>query len=165
MAKNTADLEFRKIASDDYDLIVSLTEHEFQRASIDARIETAIGGTPWIRTKASVLRAEIDQNPEGCFAAVLNGKLAGYVTTVINQVASRGTIANLVVSSECQGMGIGRKLLQHALDHFRKLGLHQAKIETLADNEAGGHLYPSLGFHEVARQIHYVMPLKSESKT
>jgi hypothetical protein len=34
-----------------------------------------------------------------------------------------------------------------------------AKIETLEQNLIGRHLYPSLGFVEVARQIHYAMPL------
>ena len=34
-----------------------------------------------------------------------------------------------------------------------------AKIETLEQNSIGRHLYPSLGFIEVARQIHYAMPL------
>ena len=34
-----------------------------------------------------------------------------------------------------------------------------AKIETLEQNPIGRQLYPSLGFQEVARQIHYAMPL------
>ena len=40
------------------------------------------------------------------------------------------------------------------------LNLSQAKIETLATNDVGKHLYPKLGFREVARQVHYVMPLE-----
>jgi hypothetical protein len=35
-----------------------------------------------------------------------------------------------------------------------------AKIETLEQNKIGQHLYPSAGFVEVARQIHYAMALK-----
>lgn len=74
--------------------------------------------------------------------------------------ASRGTIANIAVSSSCRGEGIGRKLIMHSLSRFKELGLHHAKIETLACNEAGQHLYTSIGFREVARQIHYAMPLQ-----
>ena len=33
------------------------------------------------------------------------------------------------------------------------------RIETLAHNAVGQHFYPSMGFEEVARQIHYVKPL------
>ena len=48
-------------------------------------------------------------------------------------------------------------LLEHAIVFFRRSGMEVAKIETLEQNEAGRKLYPSLGFQEVARQIHYAM--------
>ena len=38
-------------------------------------------------------------------------------------------------------------------------GMQVAKIETLEQNPVGQHLYPRLGFQEVARQIHYAMRL------
>ena len=38
-----------------------------------------------------------------------------------------------------------------------------AKIETLEQNPIGQTLYPSLGFQEVARQIHYAMRLDGRS--
>ena len=59
-----------------------------------------------------------------------------------------------------RGKGIGRKLLVRSIERFRELGLAQAKIDTLATNEIGRHLYPTVGFREVARQVHYVMSLK-----
>jgi len=34
-----------------------------------------------------------------------------------------------------------------------------ARIETLEQNPIGRQLYPSLGFLEVARQIHFAIPL------
>ena len=49
--------------------------------------------------------------------------------------------------------------LSIAVDFFRAQGLSHAKIETLDQNAIGQHLYPSCGFREVARQIHYVMQL------
>ena len=142
--------------------IVDLTEKEFRSASIDAKIEDMIGGTPWIQTKAAVLKIELEKNPSGCFVAVLDGEIVGYITTVVIAVASRGVIANIAVSSKVQGRGIGRKLIEKALGYFRELGLHQAKIETLASNQVGQHLYPSFGFKEVERQIHYIMPLQKK---
>ena len=39
------------------------------------------------------------------------------------------------------------------------IGYITTRIETLACNPIGKYLYPSCGFQEVARQIHYVMPL------
>ena len=40
-----------------------------------------------------------------------------------------------------------------------------AKIETLEQNTIGRHLYPSLGFREIARQIHYAMSLIPDAQT
>jgi ribosomal protein S18 acetylase RimI-like enzyme len=34
----------------------------------------------------------------------------------------------------------------------------------LASNQVGQHLYPSLGFREVERQVHYIMPLSEKKK-
>ena len=58
---------------------------------------------------------------------------------------------------EARGQGLGRRLIEHALAHFRAAGMTIAKIETLEQNAVGRHLYPSMGFVEVARQIHYAM--------
>ena len=158
--KNQKDeIIIRTAVASDLRSIVDLTEKEFRSASIDAKIEDMIGGIPWIETKAAVLKTELEKNPDGCFVAVSGGEVVGYITTVIAGIAARGVIANVAVSSKLQGGGIGKKLIGRALDHFRGLGLHQAKIETLASNQAGQHLYPSLGFREVERQIHYIMPL------
>jgi ribosomal protein S18 acetylase RimI-like enzyme len=152
----------RPFRSEDTETIVAITGKVFAPASIDAMIEKMLGrpAAEWREIKAQGVRKELEGNPEGCFVAELGGKVVGYVTTVANHLASRGIIPNLAVSGEVQDRGIGRRLLLRALEYFRGLGLAQAKIETLACNEVGQHLYPSLGFRELARQIHYVMPLR-----
>ena len=45
------------------------------------------------------------------------------------------------------------------LAYLRGQGMEAAKIETLAQNAVGSQFYPSVGFREVARQIHYLMRL------
>jgi ribosomal protein S18 acetylase RimI-like enzyme len=62
-------------------------------------------------------------------------------------------------TAEFRGQGLGRRLIEHALDYFRREGLAYAMIETMAQNEAGQHLYPACGFVEVARQVHFVKRL------
>lgn len=149
----------RTARPDDLEAIVALTEREFKAASMDARMEQMVGGTPWIDIKRDALEKELLQNPAGCFIAETEGRLIGYVTTTILPVAARGIIANLAVDSTCRGLNLGRLLIQKALDFFRAKGLQQAKIETLETNQAGRHIYPSLGFREVVKQVHYIMPL------
>ena len=146
---------------DDAEAVASITSQTFGQVSIDAAIEKAFGrgGASWTEIKCNAVCSELTANPDGCFVAEMDGQVVGYVTTIINEPASRGTISNLAVSPACQGRGVGRKLLDRAIEHFRELGLAQARIETLECNEVGRHLYPKLGFKEVVRQIHYVMPL------
>ena len=65
----------------------------------------------------------------------------------------------MAVSAEFRGLGWGKWLIKHALNHFRSNGLTHARIETLQQNAQGNKLYPSLGFQEVARQVHFCMKL------
>ena len=153
----------RPVREEDAEAIVAMTAEVFGPFCIDKWIEDMLGpaGTAgWVQIKGQAVLHELRENPQGCFVAEVDGRVSGYVTTVVNALASRGVIANLAVMQRAQGRGIGRKLLERALEHFRRLGLAQAKIETLACNQVGRHLYPSLGFREVVRQVHFVMPLR-----
>ena len=156
------EITIRPATPADVEQLIAITGEVFAPVSIDAMIEKNLGkpASSWVEIKGSVIRREMQQNPQGCFVAQMEGQVVGYVTTVVNRMASRGVIANLAVTKKAQNRGLGRRLLEHAIEHFRKIGLAQAKIETLACNEAGQRLYPSLGFKELVRQIHYVMPLK-----
>ena len=40
--------------------------------------------------------------------------------------------ALMAVIEEARGLGLGRRLIEHALDYFRREGLHVAMIETMA---------------------------------
>jgi len=140
-----------------------ITREAFRGVSIDQAVEQLIGptaGMSWQEIKANEVRREIARSPRDCFVAKVGGKVVGYVTTHCDRVLLRGEIPNLAVDRRHRGRGIGRKLLNRALEHFRRAGMKQAKIETLQTNPVGQHLYPAVGFREVARQIHYVMALE-----
>ena len=68
-------------------------------------------------------------------------------------------IPNLAVSASVRGHGIGRALIERALDYFRAEGMAFATIETMVNNPIGQTLYPDCGFEEVARQVHYARRL------
>ncbi len=89
--------------------------------------------------------------------------MVGYVTTRLSPTSGIGWIPNLAVDPAHQGKGLGRALLEHALEFFRARGMEIARIETLEQNPIGQSLYPSLGFAEVARQIHYAMRLNRDA--
>ena len=100
------------------------------------------------------------RDPGGIFVVEDAGKVLGYISTTRDRQSGIGWIANLALIPELRGQGWGRRLIQHALDDFRQQGLTHAKIETLVQNEVGNGLYTSLGFREVARQIHFVADLR-----
>ena len=98
-------------------------------------------------------------NPEGIFVAEVDGEIAGYITTRVNRRTKIGGVPNLAVRPKFQQRGLGRRLIETALEYLRGEGMLYAKIETLDQNQIGSVFYPEMGFIEVARQIHYIRPL------
>ena len=147
----------------DLERLKEITAICFAQVSIDANIEAqfgAIGGRDWRWRK---LR-HIDQDVEGARARGVfvweeEGQVLGYITTRTDAESRIGWIPNLGVLPAHQGRGLGRLLMEHALGYLRQQGMEAAKIETLAQNAVGSQFYPSVGFREVARQIHYLMRL------
>ena len=155
-------IAIRLARADDADRIVEITLEVFGPVSISFKTEQMLGRLPnatWADIKGAQVRRGLETNPSGCFVAELDGRVIGYVTTSVDKMSSSGGIGNLAVAANYQQHGAGRKLIEASLDYFRRLGLTRARIETLDCNEAGQHLYPSMGFREVARQVFYVMPL------
>jgi ribosomal protein S18 acetylase RimI-like enzyme len=144
--------------------IRELTVEAFEGVSIDQNIDRRIGlvtGRDWRFRKARDVDRDIDFH--GAQVAVAadeeTSAVVGYVTMQCDPDTQIGWIHNLAVSPLARGQGLGRRLIEHALAHFRASGMSVAKIETLEQNAIGRHLYPSVGFVEVARQIHFAMPL------
>ena len=152
----------RGFRPEDTDDLKRLTVESFSGVSLEENVEEALGplnGHDWKWRKARHIDDDVRENPEGIFVVEQDGVILGYVTTRIDRAAGKGRIPNLAVSAEARGKGLGRALLERALDYFREHELAYAMIETMAQNEIGSHLYPAVGFREVARQVHFVCKL------
>src|SRR5262245_54513831 len=152
----------RPFRPDDLARVCAITVEGFDGVSIDRNIEGRfgpVGGRGWADRKARDVTFDCEVQPDGIFVAEAGGVVVGYVTCRLDEFARIGRIPNLAVSADHRGQGIATALIQVALDWMRDRGMAMAKIETLVQNERGQSLYPKLGFVEVARQIHYVMPL------
>ena len=146
----------------DLPLLKEITIEAFTGVSIDHGIEQQFGpinGHDWQWRKARHLDDDAARDPAGIFVAEDEGRVVGYITTWQDRAAGIGHIPNIAIRPEFRGQGLGRLLIEHALNHFRAAGLTHAKIETLAQNAIGNHLYTDLGFVEVARQVHFVAKL------
>lgn len=156
-------LSIRQFEDNDLPRIKAITVEAFEPVSIDRNIEERVGGPingrDWRWRKARHIEHDVASDANGIFVAELSAQIVGYITTYHDPEASIGFIPNMAVIPEARGQGVGRQLVEYALAHFRRLNMKYARIETLEQNPVGQKLYSSLGFREIARQIHYGMPL------
>lgn len=145
--------------------IVEITLEGFRGVSVDYLVEERFGEIEpgWRERKAADVRGAAAEQPEGIFVAMEDDEVIGYVTVLVSLEKSLGRIADLAVDARHRQRGLGSRLIDVALEYMRSRRLRLAKIETLTSNEAGQVAYPKRGFVEVARQIHYVMPLGSDA--
>ncbi len=163
----TEEYRLRVYRPDDLARLQEITALTFGPVSIDKNMERLLGPFgpgDWRSRKVQAIADDCRAQPDGVFVAehVTRQQVVGYVTTRLNHASGIGWIPNLAVDPEHQGQGLGRALLERAIAFLREGGMAVAKIETLEQNPIGQTLYPSLGFQEVARQIHYAMRLDAE---
>ena len=155
-------MTIRLFQPSDLDELKRITLEGFDGTALDQNIEKqfgVLGGHDWRSRKARHIEEDCAANPAGAFVAEEDGKILGYITTLLDREIRKGRIPNLAVDASTRGRGIGHQLIQHALEYFRREGLAFAVIETMINNPVGQHLYPACGFIEVGRQIHYSMKL------
>ncbi len=152
----------RAYCDTDRKALKEITARTFADVSIDRSIEQRfglVGGTSWEQRKLSQIEAECDANPGGVFVYEENGTVIGFITVGLDHLTRQGRILNLAVDQGHQGKGLGTQLIERALQYMRDQGMELARIETLEDNAVGRHLYPKMGFEEIARQIYYARRL------
>lgn len=91
---------------------------------------------------------------DGLYVAEVDGHVAGAVNIVPpgsqkSQVAydNEGEFRMLAVAPYYQGRGIGRALVQFALDLAQTQGLDQVAITTMASMTSAQAMYEAMGFH------------------
>jgi GNAT superfamily N-acetyltransferase len=94
----------------------------------------------WNQTEADWQRF-LAMSPEGCFVAEWNGAPVG--TTVACIFGSVAWIAMVLVDEPARGKGIGRALLDHALEFLDRRGIATVRLDA---TPLGRPLYEKLGF-------------------
>jgi len=152
----------RPFRPSDLEPLKEITALGFEGVSIDYAIQEhfgVIGGKDWKWRKARHIQEDVEANAPGIFVYEAGGRPVGYITTRIDAGSKIGWIPNIAIHPEHQGKGIGKALMQAALDYLRQSGMLYARIETLEHNKRGRTFYPSVGFKEIVRQIHYLARL------
>jgi len=63
-------------------------------------------------------------------------------------------LAKMTVSESARGCGVGRQLLQFAIDEARRMGAHRLYLESNTKAAAAIHLYEQLGFRHLPAPVH-----------
>jgi ribosomal protein S18 acetylase RimI-like enzyme len=158
---------YREFRLDDLSRIKEITVAAFDGVSIDRNIDALLGPAAkqnWQQRKSRHIDDDLIRAEAMILVADVDHTVIGYVSTWIDRNAGQGFIPNLAVDQAWRGKGIGKRLIDRAVEHFRKQQVAQVRIETLDQNAVGQKLYPSLGFQEVARQIHYCMNLDEDAE-
>jgi putative acetyltransferase len=58
-------------------------------------------------------------------------------------------VAKMTVAEQCRGLGIGKKLLSHVIEHARARGAKRLYLETNRELSNAIHVYESLGFRHL----------------
>lgn len=78
------------------------------------------------------------------FVAIVAGDVVGTLRLIATSEHMK--IGRVAVAKSARGSGIGRQLMQHAMDHARAAGQYRFALNAQAD-KAG--FYETLGFHAV----------------
>jgi [ribosomal protein S18]-alanine N-acetyltransferase len=119
--------------------------------AIVVEIDTAAGILlPW---SPNAYARELLKGTTYCWVAEVDGRLAGSLT--LWDVVGEGEIANVAVHPDFWRQGIGRALVQTALDKAAELGFERVMLEVRESNHAAQRLYRSFGFEEDGRRRGY----------
>ncbi|MAE70781.1 MAG: ribosomal-protein-alanine N-acetyltransferase [Gemmatimonadetes bacterium] len=113
-------------------------------------LERAIFPDPW---PPSMFEGEIEWGGVLVAGGVETAEIVGFVVAVFER--NRVHIANLAVARDHRRQGLGRRLLDEAIDAGGCKGARAAWLEVRASNAAARELYTAAGFREIGRRTGY----------
>ncbi len=134
-------LEIRDAADDDLSGILRV----LAESGID-------GGQSFTLDEARAQVARLRMTPGyRLLAALADGEVVGtYALTVIGKLGKRGrpsaVVEDVAVAPARQGQGIGRAMMEHALEQCRKAGCYKLALSSNTKRGEAHQFYESLGF-------------------
>ncbi len=92
------------------------------------------------------IRKFLDRNPSTCFIARENNRIAGVILS--GHDGRRGYIHHTAVAEDSRFRGIGRALVEKAVEALREEGIHKVSFVVFKKNEDGNNFWKKLGFQE-----------------
>ncbi|MCK4305762.1 MAG: ribosomal protein S18-alanine N-acetyltransferase [Candidatus Eisenbacteria sp.] len=107
---------------------------------------------PWPRESFEI-ESSGDQGVHWSMVALRGQRLAGYV--IAWYVLDKAHLANLAVSPMYRHLGLGRQLVELALEEARTRGARGMDLEVRPTNEAATALYSKMGFRLAGKRKGY----------
>lgn len=99
-------------------------------------------------------RLMLDNPEHHILVARDNNNVLGFVNFSVRRVIMHpnpsGLIDELIVLKNSRGMGIGKRLMETAIDKCRRLGCGEVEVGTEKSNKNAREFYKALGFEEDA---------------
>lgn len=131
------------------------------RSAYEGLEEYAYTSTGEIR---SYMRWLYRGDPSGFFVAELNGEIVGFVAVHADwwdkRIGRTAEIHEVVVHKRYQRMGIGKKLMQRAIEYAIERGCSWTSLWVGSGNTIAREWYLKLGFEEVSNGYYWVRMLK-----
>ena len=85
----------------------------------------------------------LTRNPNTCFVAVKQGRIIGAILT--GHDGRRGYISHTAVAPDHQRQGIGKQLVEAALDALKKQNINKVNLVAFAHHEKGNAFWEKMG--------------------
>lgn len=130
-----------------------ITLRSMREEDLDAvlRIESSSFSRPWTRGHFQDEMASSFGHP--VVALSPDNQVVGYLC--LKQLLDEAEILDVAVDGACRGRGVGRKLVQWAIDFCRSRGVVVLSLEVRVGNQEAIALYHRLGFKEAGRRKRY----------
>ncbi|MBQ2866434.1 MAG: GNAT family N-acetyltransferase [Clostridia bacterium] len=84
------------------------------------------------------------RNPATCFVAEAEGEIIGVI--MAGHDGRRGYIYHTAVRVDCRRQGVGKALVDAAVQALEKEGIHKVALVAFKRNETGNGFWESMGF-------------------
>ena len=136
-----------------HDVTIRDAREEDLPAVLELYSAAGIGGEQnFTLLEARAHLAALKQNPSfRILVALVNGSVAGtYELFIMENMAKRGKRSGIVedvaVRPQFRGRGIGRAMMQHALEQCKQAGCYKLTLSSNLKREDAHKFYESLGF-------------------
>lgn len=141
--------ELKEIASQSHTDTRFYADEKFERLKCDELYSL------WIEKSCNGMADKV-------FVPTINESAAGYITA--SKKGDVGNIGLLAVSEKFRGQGLGKQLIQSALNWFQQEECSSADVVTQYRNVAAQSLYQSMGFRTIQAERWYHWWISEERK-